>query len=147
MRKYFLTALILLTALVVPSTAGAAVRYAFQAELFGLTPAQRTNGATQLQAALDNDAINVTEAPNIDPNKVIRGETMLFADANFTTDASIRRVLTSAYNWASTRASESPSGRHSYVRLRAVDDVARTITERYAESPAWTVVETTVPMG
>lgn len=113
------------------------VRYALQAELGGLTPAQRQNGATQVQTALTNDAVTVTEAPNVQPDKVVHGDTELFVDANFTIRASTDRVFNAAYNWASTRATDMPSGRHSYVRVRVVDDVARTITQRYAESPGW----------
>lgn len=121
------------------------VRYALQAELGGLTPAQRNNGATQFQAALDNDAVTIIETPNVQPNKTVRGEVELFIDANFSVRASIDRVFATAYNWARTRATDFPSGRHSYVRLRAVDDQARTITERYAESPGWVDTETEIP--
>jgi hypothetical protein len=113
------------------------VRYALQAELGGLTPAQRASGAAQVQAALDNDAVTITEAPNVQPDKVVHGDTELFIDANFTIRASTDRVFLAAYNWAKTRATDMPSGRHSYVRVRVVDDVARTITQRSAESPAW----------
>lgn len=120
-------------------------RYALQAELFGLTATQRAQGAAAVQSALDSDAVNVTEAPNVDPNKVIRGEPELFVDANFITDASIRRVYTAAYNWASPKATDSASGRHSYVRLREIDEQAHMVTERYAESPGWVIGETTQP--
>lgn len=122
-----------------------AVRYALQAELGGLTLAQRNNGAAAVQNALDSDAVTVTEVPNVQASKVVHGDTELFVDANFTVRASIDRVFLAAFNWASTRAETMPSGRRSYVRLRAVDPAAQTITERYAESPGWVDTETELP--
>lgn len=122
------------------------IRYALQAELFGLSAAQRTNGANQVNAAIANETIVPTEPAIIDPNKTIRGDVMLFVEANFTTRAGADRIFDTARDWAATRAGDAASGRHSYVRLRVVDDVARTIVERYAESPGWVASVTTLPL-
>jgi hypothetical protein len=145
MRK-LLTALVLTVALVAPQTAGAAVRHALQSELYGLTQAQRNSGATLINQALDGE--NVDEVFNrlVDPAKVLRGQTMLFVEVDFSSDAAGQRIFNAARNWADGRATDVINNRgttvHSYVRVRSVDDVARTITQRYAESPGWVAAVT-----
>ncbi len=136
--------------LAAPSTAGAAVRHAFQAELYGLNATQRNQGAAQVTDALDSEAIADVTYRLVDPAKVLRGLTMLFVEADFTSDAAGQRIFGAARNWAATRATDATNNRgvlvHSYVRVRSVDDVARTITTRYAESPGWVETVSTVSM-
>jgi hypothetical protein len=145
-----IAALAAFLALAIPSTAAADVRHAFQAELYGLSSAQRTTGATQVNNALNSEAVSEITARQVDPQKVLRGLTMLFVEADFTTAGAGGRIFTTARTWASTRAADATNNRgtlvHSYVRLTTVDDVERTITVRYAESPGWVTSETTVSM-
>lgn len=141
MRKVILTALAVL--LIAPATSEAAVRHALQAELYGLTAAQRTNGAAQINAALDSEAVEDVEGRMVIASKTTRHGTCLFVEVNFSTDGAGQRIFNTARNWASTRSEDAAGGFHSYVRVRSVDDVARTITQRYAESPGW-VADVTV---
>lgn len=122
-------------------------RFAFQTELWGLTATQRRQGATAINAALDSEAVSdVTDRTVIQDFIGHHGEVELFAEANFASDASSQRVFSTARQWASTRAEDSPSGRHSYVRIRAVDADTRTILTRYAESPGWIEQDSTDEM-
>lgn len=123
-----------------------AVRHALQAELYGLTQNQRNNGATAVNQALDGEAVEEIFSRTVDPNRTVKGQVMLFVEADFSTEGAGTRIFNTARTWASTRAEDAPNGAHSYVRLRSVDDVARTITMRYAESPGWVADTTTEQM-
>lgn len=118
------------------------IHHAFQAELYGLTPAQRTSGAAAVNSALDSEQVQDVTSRTVDANRTIRGQTMLFVECDFTARAAGDRIFAVARNWASTRAADAANGAHSYVRLRSVDDVARTIVMQLAESPGWVEIET-----
>jgi hypothetical protein len=119
-----------------------AVRHAFQAELYGLTPAQRANGATAVNNTLDGENVSEVSNRTVDPDRIKRGQALLFVEVDFSTQGPGDRLFTTARDWAATRASTAPDGSKSYVRMRSVDDVARTITQRLTESPDWTDVTT-----
>lgn len=125
-----------------------AIRHALQAELYGLTLNQRNNGAAQVNQALDGEAVEEVFDRTVDPNRTLRGQVMLFVEADFSTDGAGQRIFNAARAWADGRSENAANGTHSYVRLRSVDDVARTITTRYAESPAWVAAQPVVePLG
>lgn len=123
-----------------------ATRHAFQAELYGLTQAQRNNGAAAVNAALDSEQVSEVTERTVDANRTLRGQVMLFVEATFTTEGAGTRIFTTARNWASTRSEDAPNGTHSYVRLRSVDFDAREVAVRYAESPGWVASTTTEPL-
>jgi hypothetical protein len=110
-------------------------RYALQAELYGLTQAQRTSGATAVNNAFDSGKLVGEKI--VDDNKTIHGQVCLFVEANFDSRAEGDRIFGVARSWASTRSTDAADGRHSYVRLREVDEANGLIHTRYAESPGW----------
>lgn len=121
-----------------------AIRQAFQVELYGLTAAQRTNGAAAVNSALDSEAVQEVTSRIVDPDRVVRRQALLFVEADFTTEAAGGRIFNTARTWASTRAETAANGVPSYVRLISVDDEARTRTERYADSAnGWTATVVT----
>jgi hypothetical protein len=121
-----------------------------QSELYGMTQNQRNQGATQMNAFLDSENVEEVFGRQVDPAKTLRGQTMLFVEVDFTSDVAGQRVFNAARNWADGRASNVVNSNgatvHSYVRVRSVDDVARTITQRYAESPGWVTAVTVEPL-
>lgn len=137
----FIAPLIAALALIAPSTAGANVRHAFQSELFGLTAAQRNATVTRLQNFLDGHT--VVESSSV-RQQTVHGDVEVLCEAVF----SLKSDGDSVFDQAVARASGigattgANSGLQSYVRLRSVDDVARTITTRYAESPDWVEQDT-----
>lgn len=120
-----------------------AVRHAFQSELYGLTPAQRTTGAAAVNNALDGENFSEVSNRTVDPNRIGHGsEALLFVEVDFTTTAAGVRVFDTAAAWASTRATDAASGLHSYVRVRSITEGGG-ITQRLSESPGWVTEVTT----
>lgn len=119
-----------------------AVRHAFQAELYGLTPAQRASGATAVNSALDGENVSEVSNRTVNPDYVKRGSTLLFVEVDFSTQGAGTRVFDTAFAWAASRAVDAPNGEHSYVRVRSVGAADGSIEQRVAQSPGW-VTETT----
>lgn len=125
------------------------IRHALQAELYGLTTTQRNQGAAQVNAALDGENVDDVTNRTVIASRTVRGVTSLFVEADFSSDAAGQRIFNAARSWAATRATDTTmvgQAVHSYVRLKSVDDVARTITTRYAESPGWVTATDTVSL-
>ena len=114
-------------------------RFALQAELYGLTQTQRTNGKDAVETQFDLERIIGVYV--VDDNKTIHGSVALFVEADFDTGLEGQRIHEIARSWASTRAEDAADGRHSYVWLR--DSVPPQMHMLLAESPDWVTVETT----
>jgi hypothetical protein len=115
------------------------IRYELQAELYGLSAGQRSTAQNFVNNALANETI-VGDA--VVRDQTVHGSIATIVEASFTSRASGDRILNTVLGWASTRASDAPDGRHSYVWFKEVDDQTREITVKKAESPAWVVEET-----
>jgi hypothetical protein len=119
-----------------------AIRHAFQAELYGLTPAQRNATITQITNFLAGRA--VVEASSV-REQTSHGDIEVLVEATF----SLKSDGDAVFDQAETRAQNvgagvgTNSGLPSYVRMRSVDDVARTVTMRLSQAPGW-VESTTV---
>lgn len=117
------------------------VRHAFQAELYGLTATQRNQTVTQVNNALSGRQVVESSTVAI---RTRRGDTYVLIECTFATQGDgdaifdVARTRAQAVNAGTGALSLAPS----YVRMRSVDDVERTITTRYAETPGW--VESTV---
>jgi hypothetical protein len=120
-------------------------RFEFQSELFGLSQAQRNSTIALVNSQLQGRSIRVDSTPVVreqmahqNPPPII---TELVIEVSFTTkfdgDTIFDQAVAQAKSIGATDA-PAPWGEHSYVRLTEVDDVARTITRRVAQSPAWT---------
>lgn len=124
----------------------AATRYSLQSEGYGLTQNQRNNGASTINAAIQSGDLVPTAPTRVDPNASYKGVAFLLVELNeFTSEASGTRIFNAARSWLSTRATDgagAAAGRHSYVRLTVVDDVALTRRELRAESPGWATTDT-----
>jgi hypothetical protein len=119
-------------------------RFALQAELYGLTPAQRTQGAAAVNSAFDSG--KVVGDVVVDPNKTSRHGLLLFVEANFDSRAEGDRIFAVCRDWASTRSTDAADGFHSYVRLREVQEAQGQVLQRLAESPGWVQADTTEPL-
>jgi hypothetical protein len=116
-----------------------------QAELYGLTQNQRDTGAAFVNNAFDTGKL-VGDAI-VDPNKTLRGNTMLFVEANFDSRAEGDRIFNTARTWASTRSEDAANGTHSYVRLREVREDLGEVRQSVASSPGWAQVDTVESLG
>lgn len=125
-----------------------AIRYEFQAELFGLTAAQRQDAIAQIASAAASHRVDMTgEFINREQNA--HGDMEYVCQASFTARGSIDNFFDSVVAWAKPRATDTAADppRHSYVRLTQVDDgPAWQISRRYVESPDWVEQDTTEPI-
>lgn len=118
-----------------------AVRYTLQAELFGLTPAQRTQAVNTVTAAITGEQVNVSGSW-VAREQTMRGTMMVIVEVNeFTARAAGDRIFDACVSWARTRATGA-----SYVWIKEVDDIAGTIQTRRAAAPGWTDENTTEPL-
>jgi hypothetical protein len=128
-------------------------RFEFQAELFGLTQAQRdatiafVSNALQGHATrLDNPPVVREQVAHQNPPPIIMEVVIQVSFVAKTDgDALFDTVVSRAQSIGATDA-PAPWDNHSYVRMTEVDDVARTITRRYAQSTGWVESTTTISM-
>src|ERR1044072_2504024 len=113
-------------------------RHVFFAELYGLSTAHRNAGATAVGNALElEDIVEVLSRQIITNYTAHAGEIALLVNCEFTSDVSGQRIFNAAYNWANSRATDSPGGATSIVRQVTVDGEAGTITTWLSKSPSW----------
>lgn len=122
-----------------------AIRHAFQAELYGLTAAQRNATVTQVTNFLDGRAVVESSTVLVQSR---RGDQFVLVEATFETkgdgDALFDTARTRAINVGATVGVNS--GQASYVRMSSVDFDARTITTRFSQAPGWEDSTTVDPL-
>jgi hypothetical protein len=119
-------------------------RFEFQAELFGLSAAQRAATITFINNQLSGKNIRVDSVPVVreqvahqnPPPIIIELVIEVSFGARADGDAIFDAAVSRAQSLGATNA-PAPWGEPSYVRLKEVDDAARIITTRVAESPGW----------
>lgn len=111
------------------------VRHTLQVQAYA-TPARLNQLEADVNAAVQGrvDVTSLTVR-----QQTIRGVLQLLVEADFTSRASGEQIMDAIVARMIARSTVVPS----YVWLKSTDDVARTQTERRADAPDWTIVETT----
>jgi hypothetical protein len=115
-----------------------AIRYSLELLAFTPSSAKRQNIADWLTAQVVGRTVGASLTV-IEPDKVVRGDVGCFAEVNeFSTKLDGDTIFDGLRARAiSQTIGDAPSGAKSYIRFTETDDVARTVTRRLTQSPAW----------